>query len=159
MRASVMGGRRARRRGQGLIELGLVIIILLVVTFGLIQYGMLYNAALALNNLAREGARIAAVKVRDAPRGTDGKPDLNAFRQSIADVVRARAAGTPINEGDMSLSNVIVEPTLDTTGQFVYGQPVRVTINYDLKRNHAFVPVYVPARWATYRASAANLME
>src|SRR5687768_3283072 len=58
-----LGGlhRSARRRGQALLEMALVVIVLLFLTLGLIQYGLIANTKITMANIAREGARYAAV--------------------------------------------------------------------------------------------------
>ena len=159
----IIVGRGGRRRGQGLVELTFVIIMLLALTFGLIQYGMLYNAALALNNLTRESARFAAVNARGKTK--------SQLKISVVDRIRERANGTPIDESDMSADKITMEfyavttdgvtntSTLTPSDTPQAGQPVTVTINYDLKANHAFVPVYIPQRWVNYKATASNLVE
>ncbi|HBT20210.1 MAG TPA: pilus assembly protein TadE [Peptococcaceae bacterium] len=48
-------------RGQALVELAMVIPILLMLLFGVIEFGRIFNAYLMVNQASREGARIAAV--------------------------------------------------------------------------------------------------
>src|SRR5207237_6031144 len=63
--------RRSRRRGSeergaAAVEFALVASVLLVVLFGVIEFGKLYSEFESLQSAAREGARVAAV------RGTTG---------------------------------------------------------------------------------------
>ena len=59
----VMGGRRLLRagRGQSLVEFALVLPILMIMVFGIIDFGMGLRSYISLTNATREGARFAAV--------------------------------------------------------------------------------------------------
>ena len=50
-----------RNRGAATIEFGLVVIALLLLVIGVIQFGLIYFTTSAVNNGAREGARYGAV--------------------------------------------------------------------------------------------------
>ena len=52
---------RSRGRGQSLVEFALVLPLLLVLLFGIIEFGLVFKDVLAINQAAREGARAAAV--------------------------------------------------------------------------------------------------
>ena len=54
-------GRGARDRGSAAVEFALVLPLLLLLVFGIIDFGRLLNAQLTLTQAAREGARLAAV--------------------------------------------------------------------------------------------------
>jgi Flp pilus assembly protein TadG len=59
----MMTPRRIRRseEGQAMVEFALVIPLLLLLIFGIIQFGILFNNYLALTDAVRAGARQAAV--------------------------------------------------------------------------------------------------
>ena len=145
---------RRRRRGATMIETAAAIVAMLILTLGLIQYGMLYNAVLSLNNLAREGARFAAVRVKEV----NNKEQMQA---QVCTYLQARAKGTSIEPAKLSPSEVSVDWSSTAAGQPTAGQPVRVVIRYDLKRNKGFVPdlLPLPDRFSSYQATAANLIE
>ena len=50
-----------RRRGQSLVEFALIMPMLLMITFGIVEFGRVLNAYIMCTNGAREGARAAAV--------------------------------------------------------------------------------------------------
>jgi Flp pilus assembly protein TadG len=52
----VREGRR-HKRGQALVEFALVVPIFLLIAFGTIDFGLAFNAAITISNVAREGAR------------------------------------------------------------------------------------------------------
>jgi len=47
--------------GQSMVEFALVIPLVLLLLFGIIEFGRVYSAQLAVDNAARQGARLAAV--------------------------------------------------------------------------------------------------
>lgn len=51
-------------KGQTLVEFGLVLPVLLILVMGIIQFGFIFSAKIALTNAVREGARVAAVGVK-----------------------------------------------------------------------------------------------
>lgn len=58
--SSPSGTRRKRVSGQAVVETALVLPILLILSLMVVQYGIIAFTAVALTNLAREGARFAA---------------------------------------------------------------------------------------------------
>ncbi|HYN92989.1 MAG TPA: TadE/TadG family type IV pilus assembly protein [Pilimelia sp.] len=58
----------ARDRGAAAVELALVTPLLLLMLFGIIDFGRMLNAQIALTEAAREGARAAALGLPPGPR-------------------------------------------------------------------------------------------
>ncbi len=56
-----MFGQRERDRGAAAVEFALVLPILLVLVFGIIDFGRAYMAQISLTQAAREGARLSAL--------------------------------------------------------------------------------------------------
>ena len=57
-----LAGRLHReRRGQSLVEFSLILPVLLIMVFGIIEFGMGIRSYISLTNATREGARFAAV--------------------------------------------------------------------------------------------------
>ena len=54
------------KRGQAMVEFALVLPLFLLLVCGIIEFGVLYNAQLTLEQDAREGARYAAVHASDS---------------------------------------------------------------------------------------------
>ncbi|MEA3338815.1 MAG: TadE family protein, partial [Chloroflexota bacterium] len=48
-----------RRKGQGIVEFALVLPILLLLLFGIIEFGRIFQAWLTIENAARQAARFA----------------------------------------------------------------------------------------------------
>jgi Flp pilus assembly protein TadG len=57
--------RSPRERGQGLVEFSLVLMPLLLVLLGIIQFGFIFNTYVTMTNAAREGARTGTIYVYD----------------------------------------------------------------------------------------------
>lgn len=76
-----------RRRGQALVELALVLPVLLLILFGIVEFGRIFHAYLVIANAARVGAREGAITndntdIRDAVR-TAADHSLDLSRLSI----------------------------------------------------------------------------
>jgi len=52
-------------RGQALVEMALVLPVLVLLIFGIIEFGRVFNAYLIITNAAREGARAGIVGATD----------------------------------------------------------------------------------------------
>lgn len=57
----VRGGSRQDQRGAALVEFALVLPILLILVFGIIDFGFLFNAQVSLTQATREGVRAGAI--------------------------------------------------------------------------------------------------
>lgn len=51
--------------GQGVVEFGLAIPLVLIMLLGILEFGWLFNAKITLTSAAREGARVAVVSTID----------------------------------------------------------------------------------------------
>ena len=60
--------RRTDDRGASAVEFALVVPLLLILVFGIINFGVLFSQQLTMNNAVREGARRAVVADPNAPR-------------------------------------------------------------------------------------------
>jgi Flp pilus assembly protein TadG len=60
-RTSPTARRRRTDRGAATVELALLLPLLLVLVFGIIDFGRVFNAQVTLSQAAREGARLAAL--------------------------------------------------------------------------------------------------
>lgn len=68
------------QKGQALVEFAIVLPILLMLVMGIIQFGMMLNSYLAIENASREGARAGIVGSTDAEIETliiSTSPSLN----------------------------------------------------------------------------------
>ncbi len=106
--------RRRTEKGAAAVEFALVLPILVLLVFGIVEFGRAYNAYLSVTHAAREGARLAAV----------GKYDK-------ATVVKR---AFPLKEP------ALIVPVAPTYPQGVgAGKPVEVPIAYDFTLNLPFL--------------------
>jgi Flp pilus assembly protein TadG len=130
--------RHLRHQGQALIEMALVVIVLLFLTLGLIQYGLLANAKITMANLSREGARFAAVNGTRQTAYGPGRVQDNGEAKFNPDSIRGRvlyiASSTTLN--DMDDSNILIDPpSYDPKNPPTSGKTlISVTISYNLSR-------------------------
>jgi Flp pilus assembly protein TadG len=114
--ASGSPDRRARRlAGMAMVEFVLILPALLVILFGILEFGVLFYQWQTLSNAAREGAREAIV-----------------FRSNCdSDAVQALIEQTIIDYA--SSANIAVEADdIDITGPCLgSGEPLRVEVSHD----------------------------
>lgn len=103
---------KSNERGQAMVEFALVIPVLLIVAFGIIQGGILFNNYMALTDAVRVGARQAAV----------GRTAADPIGQAET---RLRNAADHL---DQSKLNVTITPADPSTWQ--QGGDVTVTATY-----------------------------
>jgi Flp pilus assembly protein TadG len=110
-------------RGTAAVEFALVSVILLMIVFGIIEFGKTYSQYEVYINAAREGARVGAVR-----------NDQTAIRNAVVNA----AAGYPVNTSGISITvnNSPAGPTPctdDTTGQSLavaWNQPMSISIPF-----------------------------
>ena len=100
-----------REDGQTMVEFVLVAPILLVILFGIIQFGIAFNNSLALTDAVREGARKIAVS------RSLNNCDLTAAAQSVRD------SGSDLNSAQ-------IQPTISFSNGCAAGSSVTVSATY-----------------------------
>lgn len=115
---SPSGAEREGERGQSMVEFALILPLLLMLVFGIIEFGNAWRTSQLLTNFAREGARRAVVP--NAP------PDAQ-LRQDIQNMMTANGLSP-------SAANIEFEcagSAGGTCGSGASGQPETVRISYD----------------------------
>ena len=120
--------RRAKRSAQTgavLVEFAIVSIFLLVMLFGIIQYGIIISSLSQCQQVTREGLRFYTVHYAD-PNDSN---DTITYMQSVA-------SGTFLTNADISTSSVTIAP-LNTTLTGI-GNPYQLTFTYNMGKRTFF---------------------
>jgi hypothetical protein len=118
-------------RGASAVEFAIILPVLIMLVFGIIQFGVAYNKYISLTHAAREGARLAAVGVYEE--------DPAAFEQKVRN-----SAPT------VEIEDITVE---DPEGIRI-GNPVRVI----LKGEIFFIDIPMAGRWGPIELTAQATM-
>jgi Flp pilus assembly protein TadG len=126
-------GRPARDRGSVAVEFALVVPVLLLIVFGLIDFGRALNAQISLTGAANEGARLAALGYTDAAiqaRVAAAAPTLNDVTTTVvADCPPGAGAGEDA-QVDVSYSFSFITPigaVIGYLGGSGFGGPLVLT--------------------------------
>ena len=114
---------KRNQEGQAMVEFVLVASILLLLVFGIIQFGILFNHYLTLTDAVRAGARQAAVS-----------RTLADPVKSATDRVKSAAANLDTSAGVLDITVDPFDPTSGTLS-WVQGGDVTVTATYPYSIN------------------------
>ncbi len=102
-------GRFSEERGLALVETAVVILLLLFVTFAMMEFGWIFHRIQQVNNGAREGARIAVLPDRTPADALAAVNTLmTQFRITGATVTITPADTSVLEAGDLVTVNVSV---------------------------------------------------
>ena len=107
-------------RGQALVELALVLMLLVLIAFGVLDLGRAFHAAITISNAARVGARYGTF------HPTDSATTITVTR------MEAQNSGLRLTDANSTVS--VICPAGCTTGN-----PIRVRVTYDLQLTMGFV--------------------
>lgn len=68
-----------KEKGQAMVEFALILIPLLILIGGIIDFGWIFYHKVIVNNAAREGARYAAIHAKDITYETDTESLINSI--------------------------------------------------------------------------------
>lgn len=109
---------RSTQKGQAIVEMALVMPLLIMLLFGIVEFGRVLNTYMVVTNLSREGARIGAVGGSDT---------------AIIDFVKSSAAASGFETSLISIS-----PSPSSISKRARGSSVMVTVSYPVD---IFAPV------------------
>jgi Flp pilus assembly protein TadG len=104
--------RIINNRGQEVIELAILLPLLLLISFGVLDLGRLYHAAITISNAAREGVRYGTF-----------------YPSDVSGIIAATEAEAQDSSIDLSTSLINV----DCPEGCGSGLPIRVTVTYDFR--------------------------
>lgn len=92
-------GKRSGERGQSAVEMALVLPVLLLVLFGITEFGRLLGAYVTVQNAAREGARLG-ITGADDPAIEAKVRDVARYLEGASDPLRLSVTVTPRQQSD-----------------------------------------------------------
>lgn len=109
-----------REEGQSMVEFAMVLPVLILLLMGIIEFGRVISAYMVINNLAREGARFAAVGK------TDSQITTLLFNESAT--------------LDQERLEVYFSPAY---ADRIKGEPLKVTVNYSVDLITPIIPDFL----------------
>jgi Flp pilus assembly pilin Flp len=130
---------RRDQQGAAAVEFALLLPLLVLLLFGMIEFGLAFNSRIQATNAAREAARRAVVGIDDWSDLGGGLPFWQVVRQEA---------------GVGSITNCVLstDPPIP-----VVGGTLTVSFDYPLNLRIPFMPN--PPSWQTGRASASMRIE
>jgi hypothetical protein len=119
--------RQSSRRGQTLVEFALVLPLLLLIIFGVIDLGRAFYTSVVLSNMARTGARFAALNYSNT--------SILDLRSKIREEALAEGTSTGINTSLIKIhlikepfSGVLPDPPVNDLPE--QGKPYTINVEY-----------------------------
>ena len=125
---------KKENKGQALVELALVLPILLLLVFGIVEFGRIFGTYLMVTHGAREGARAAAVGTADS---------------EIISLVKNRTSALQLND-----SKVVVNISPGQISR-VRGNGITVKVEYPVQIYAPFISVFTGS---SYKVSSQVTM-
>jgi Flp pilus assembly protein TadG len=138
----------AQNAGQSLVEFALILVPLLLVMLGIIQFGFIFNAYVTMTNAAREAARTGTIYVYDPAKSKDQNDALrnDAIKTTLTGSMNLLSKTSPqfvtggtwtssnggltFTQGDVVVAYAIPSGITDNDPR--RGEQVTVTANYHL---------------------------
>jgi Flp pilus assembly protein TadG len=132
--ASRAGRTRARgESGQALVEFALILLPTLMLIFGIIKFGILFNNYVTLTNATAYGARVLAVN-----RGAgSGPPNACSLAETALD-----SSATTLVSSQISPSITFPSPDTSTCNELVSGDSASFTATYPCNLQILFLNVW-----------------
>jgi Flp pilus assembly protein TadG len=121
--------RKAEEEGQAMVETALIIMVVLLLLMGIIEFGLLFFTYVRVSNSARVGARAGSLWLMDR------KADDGYYDPTLCYAVRTavKSEFSQVADEDISIAVVGQDP-VNCAAESVApeaGQPITVTVIYD----------------------------
>lgn len=134
-------GRSGRgEQGQAIVETALIVPMIVLLIFGILEFGRFYNAWIVITQASREGARVAAVECT-----------LSAATCAADVNTKVDASLGGLNLGSRTISL--------TPGPYSAGSAVTVTVGYQMSVITPIVATFLPGNPFTLTSSATMRLE
>jgi Flp pilus assembly protein TadG len=118
---SLPQGRRSGDRGAALVEFGIVAPMLLLLLFGVVEFGLLFGQKLDVSQGAREGARLVSVNFQDTAGTTGATQSTEIVSMACSRMEVASSATITIDVSAGTAVGDIATFTVESTAQPVTG--------------------------------------
>jgi len=157
--ATLIPARSSNERGQAVIEMALTLPLLLIIVFGIIDFGFMFQRYEAVTNAAREGARLG-VLVSSA-----GYTDVEAQNRAL-DYLRASGLnGTVRSCGGAEVKDTMCAQMATSTVSVLGTTPPKtvdqVTMRVEYDHEFSFLGPFMRlfgSTWGTIRLGSASSM-
>ena len=153
--------RDSSERGQAIIEMALCLPLLLIVIFGIIDFGFMFQRYEVVTNAAREGARIAVLE--DSAGYTNDQAEQRAIDYLRAGGINGTERPDPCGGAEVryTVCAEVFEQTVTITGSVPAKTVTQKTVIVEYDHEYSFVGPLMRlfgAQWGTIRIRAASSM-
>lgn len=120
--------RNNGQEGQALVETALIILVILLLLMGIIEFGFIFYAYVRVSNATREGARAGSLWLRD--RESDSGYYEPILCHTVKDAVWSEASGIEEDQIIITLREGVINCD-DTSLSPQAGEAITVTASYD----------------------------
>jgi Flp pilus assembly protein TadG len=160
--AALMKTERRNQRGQAVIEMALTLPLLLVVVFGIIDFGFMFQRYEVVTNAAREGARLGILPDYTAIAGPNNdQPELRAIDYLNGAGISGNLGSCGGGEVPRKMCAEVSTSTVTITGTSPAVSVTQVTMVVEYDHEHSFVgPILklLGGNLGTVRLRAASSM-
>jgi Flp pilus assembly protein TadG len=135
--ASLTLTRRSNQRGQAVIELALTLPLLLVVVFGVIDFGFMFQRYETVTNAAREGARLGVLVNSAGYTATEAQNRSISYLQAAGLDGPTRACGAAMLKNSMCAQ--LTTQTVTVAGSTPAKSVDQVTMIVEYDHEYSFV--------------------
>jgi Flp pilus assembly protein TadG len=135
--ASLKLTRRSNQRGQAVIELALTLPLLLVVVFGIIDFGFMFQRYETVTNAAREGARLGVLANSAGYTATEAQNRAISYLQAAGLDGPTRACGATMLKNSMCAQ--LTTQTVTVAGSTPAKSVDQVTMIVEYDHEYSFV--------------------
>jgi Flp pilus assembly protein TadG len=135
--ASLTMARRPNQRGQAVIELALTLPLLLVVVFGIIDFGFMFQRYESVTNAAREGARLGVLQSSAGYTATEAQNRALDYLHASGLNGPTRACGAAMLKNSMCA--LMTTQTVPVTGSTPAKTVDQVTVIVEYDHEYSFV--------------------
>jgi Flp pilus assembly protein TadG len=135
--ASLTMARRSNQRGQAVIELALTLPLLLVVVFGIIDFGFMFQRYESVTNAAREGARLGVLQNSAGYTAIEAQNRAISYLQASGLNGTVRACGAAMLKNSMCAQ--MTTQTVTVAGSTPAKTVDQVTVIVEYDHEYSFV--------------------